>query len=59
MFGNERSRVLKVLAIDVGGTNIKVLASGENGISQVSVRAEVDSQTDGVWSQGHRQGLEV
>ena len=50
---------MNVLVVDVGGTHVKILATGQKAISRISVRTQVDCQTDGGRRQETRQGLEV
>ncbi len=49
---------MKVLAIDVGGTHVKILVSGQNEVPEVSVSGPTaDTRQDGFRRQGTRQGL--
>ena len=50
---------MNVLVIDVGGTNVKILATGQTGAAEVSLGAHIDAQGDGCRSQEARPGLEV
>ena len=50
---------MNVLAVDVGGTHVKILASGQREASRVPLRADPDGPTDGPRGQGTGRGLEV
>ncbi len=50
---------MKVLVIDVGGTHIKILATGETEPRKVRVRTSDDARPDGGRCQEARSGLEV
>ncbi len=62
----QTAKTPKVLVIDVGGTNIKMLTTGQkeprkipSGAAQNSVRAHDDGGQDGAGGQRVREGLEV
>ena len=45
---------MNVLVIDVGGTSVKILATGQERAAEVSVRADLDAEADGRRSQEAR-----
>ena len=50
---------MNVLVVDVGGTHVKLLATGQKRTAEVRFGTDPDRRTDGRRSQGARQGLEV
>ena len=50
---------MRVLVVDIGGTNVKILATGQKDTAQVPVRPQADAEEDGRRRQGAGRGLEV
>ena len=50
---------MHVLVVDVGGTNVKILATRTEDTAEIPVRPEPDAQEDGRRRQDARHGLEV
>ena len=54
-----RPRVKSVLVIDVGGTSVKILATGQPESLVVSIRIEAHPQAPGVGSEETCRGLDL
>ena len=50
---------MNILVIDIGGTNVKVLASGQSEPLKFPSGSEDDPSTDGLRSQGAGWAVEV
>ena len=50
---------MNILVIDVGGTHVKILASGEKDKREIRLRADLDGPADGIERQetGRRLGI--
>ena len=55
----QRLHAKRVLVVDVGGTHVKILATGQQDPSEVRIRAVVDGRADGLRGAEGRGGLEV
>ena len=51
--------IMNVLVIDIGGTNVKILATGQQGTSEIPLRARHDCQGDGCGGQEAHARLEI
>ena len=50
---------MNALVIDIGGNNVKILATGQNESREVSFRTHLDTEADGRGGQETRRRLEV
>ena len=50
---------MNVLVVDVGGTNVKILTTGQDEPRRLPSGAKTDARTDGRRSQGTRRGVAI